>query len=187
MLVLNEMQMRGIAGGEATPTVTIYGRRPEGHYTAAEWAAYVDSQHDNPSVQTGAGDGGAWGPGVDTDIEPVTNARADAASNGIGVKDGVNMDHLGSEIVAAFAAVAAAYASVGATPVITSANDGTHMAGSQHYANQAIDLRANNITSSAATAIVAALQAALGSNYFVQFESFSSNPSNNHIHIQTVK
>lgn len=116
-----------------------------------------------------------------------TSPKSEAAIHGISVKPGVNLNNLGREIVATFSSVAAAFSSVGATPVITSANDGTHMPGSQHYVNQAIDLRANNISSSSANTIVNALRASLGSSYFVQYESFPSNPTNNHIHIQTVK
>jgi hypothetical protein len=116
-----------------------------------------------------------------------TSPMSEAALHGIGVKPGVNMSNLGSQIVSIFSSIAAAFSSNGATPVITSANDGQHMPGSQHYVNQAIDLRANNISSSTATAIVAALTSSLGSSYFVQYETFPSTPSNNHIHIQAVK
>lgn len=120
--------------------------------------------------------------------DPSSNlAKSVAESWGIGVKAGVNMENLGQEIVNTFASVATAFANASASPVITSANDGRHMAGSQHYSNQAIDLRANNISESAAKAIVAELKQSLGSAYFIQYESFPDNPTNNHIHIQTVK
>ncbi len=72
----------------------------------------------------------------------------------------------------------------GPTPVITSGNDGRHSNGSLHYSNQAIDLRANNISDAKSQAIADYLQSSLGSDYDVIFEHFPGNTSNDHIHIE---
>jgi len=81
--------------------------------------------------------------------------------------------------------VVAAFAANGApTPVITSGNDSVHGPNSLHFEDQAIDLRARNISDSLAATIAADLQARLGSDYDVLFERFPNRPNNDHIHIE---
>ncbi len=57
------------------------------------------------------------------------------------VKWGAKVSELDAHIRAAFPNIIHAYSLVGQEPVITSGNDGTHMQGSLHYRNLAIDLR----------------------------------------------
>lgn len=58
-----------------------------------------------------------------------------------------------------------------------------HKVGSLHYIDNAIDMRANNITHAQANEIVSDLKSSLGGSYFIQFETFK-DPSKDHIHIQ---
>jgi hypothetical protein len=48
----------------------------------------------------------------------------------------------------------------------------------------AIDLRANNLTNEAAQQVAAELQAAVGDEYDVIFESYPEDQTRNHIHLE---
>lgn len=69
------------------------------------------------------------------------------------------------------------------TPVITSGNDSRHSTNSRHFRDLAIDLRVNNISNAQSRELEGLLQDALGSEYFVDFEHFPGNESNDHIHL----
>lgn len=77
--------------------------------------------------------------------------------------------------------IAAAIANVGEILglglVITSGNDGTHMAGSKHYSLEALDLRSSNIPEALLPKVIAHLQARLGPDYQVIKEA-------DHIHCE---
>jgi hypothetical protein len=67
--------------------------------------------------------------------------------------------------------------------VITSGRDGKHKAGSRHYRDEAIDLRCNHLTADHCQRISDALQKALGSDYYLEFEKYD-NEQKNHIHLE---
>lgn len=69
-------------------------------------------------------------------------------------------------------------------PVITSGNDSRHSTNSKHYSNKALDFRANNISLAQGRAFEERVKQYLGAGYFVDFEIFRNNPSNNHLHIE---
>lgn len=67
--------------------------------------------------------------------------------------------------------------------VITSANDGGHMAGSRHYTNEALDLRCKHLATEAEKrALAAALRAELGPAFTVLYED--PGGPNQHVHLQ---
>lgn len=103
----------------------------------------------------------------------------------IEIKSGVDITHLSIEIQDSLDEIVAAWdKNNGPAPVITSANDGLHSTNSLHYSDQAIDLRANNVTDQKAQQITDSLQALLGADYDVIFEHFTDNPTNDHIHVE---
>ena len=53
----------------------------------------------------------------------------------------------------------------GINPVLTSANDGTHMKGSKHYTDEGWDWRTNNLPRSSVDLIAEDLRAALGPSF----------------------
>lgn len=63
------------------------------------------------------------------------------------------------------------------TVVVTSANDGTHMQGSKHFTDDALDLRVWRLSRLDQTNVVAFLQITLGRDYDVVDER-------NHIHVE---
>jgi hypothetical protein len=65
--------------------------------------------------------------------------------------------------------------------VITSGSDSTHMAGSKHYAGEAIDLRSKTLGALKST-VVATLRDELGSQFTVLLEH--EGEPNEHVHIQ---
>ena len=70
--------------------------------------------------------------------------------------------------------------------VITSVNDGAHMAGSKHYKNQAVDIRSKNFMSNADKHLFCArLGNWLGETYTVLFENVGLD--NEHFHVQLKK
>ena len=68
-------------------------------------------------------------------------------------------------------------------PVITSGNDSTHMKGSLHYENRALDFRGNNLKVAVGQDLAARVGAILGKDYDIAFEVFE-NPTNNHLHVE---
>jgi len=114
----------------------------------------------------------------------VTTGPENSAAD-IWVKNSADIDDLSPAIIATLDDVVAAWsANGGPTPVITSGNDGRHSQNSLHFSDQAIDLRTNNIIDTLSATIAADLQARLGDDYDVIFESFPNNPSNDHIHVE---
>lgn len=68
------------------------------------------------------------------------------------------------------------------TPVITSAKDGSHSAGSLHGRGHALDLRCNNVSSTQCVKWVMTMKQAFGPGYDVMFEDWGDG--NSHIHIE---
>jgi hypothetical protein len=143
---------------------------------------------DNENHSSDSGDEGGDDPAdpnatADTDGE-ATDGNTAAAHAGIDVKPGADITNLNSKITDEFPDIKQVFAAhTDVPPVITSGNDSTHMENSLHYTDNAIDMRANNISAAQANAIVADLKTTLGSSYFIQYETFT-NSANNHIHIQ---
>ena len=110
---------------------------------------------------------------------------AENSSADIHLKGSADIANLDQRVVDTFDEIVAAWqAAGGPTPVITSGNDGRHSVGSLHFSDLAIDLRANNISDSLAQSIANDLSNRLGSDFDVIFESFPSNPANDHIHLE---
>lgn len=66
--------------------------------------------------------------------------------------------------------------------LITSGNDGTHMKGSKHYTDEALDMRSHQLTTENTQAIIRVLRRRLGKDYQVILESVTL--PNEHIHIE---
>lgn len=113
------------------------------------------------------------------------DGNAVARQNGVEVKsNSVRISELDARMGSVIAAVAQAARTLGLpTPVITSGNDSRHSNGSLHYANQALDFRGNNISIAQGQRFEAEVRRILGSDYFVDFETFN-NSSNNHLHVE---
>lgn len=69
-------------------------------------------------------------------------------------------------------------------PTITSARDREHKRGSLHPKGRAIDTRANDLKLSQGQELESRIQRRLGPDFYVDFETFSDKPNNNHIHIE---
>jgi hypothetical protein len=93
------------------------------------------------------------------------------------LKPGARITGLRPEIL--FAAVAAerVYAQAGHDLMITACVDGKHMAGSLHYAGQAIDVRTRDIAPADVQKLIAQIKACLGDDFDVLLEV-------DHIHIE---
>ena len=211
MRVLNDEEMTAIAGGQAH-SVAAHTGAPVKVKSKTKAHPGLHALEEEEPVEPGDGGGGDGGggdggsdsggehdsgdtgsEGGDDPVDPnasgetdgsATDGNAAAAQNGIDVKPGADITNLNSKITDKFGDIKDAFANhTDNTPVITSGNDSTHMEGSLHYTDNAIDMRANNISAAQANAIVADLKSSLGGSYFVQYETFA-NASNNHIHIQ---
>jgi len=129
--------------------------------------------------------GSAGVPGSNLTLADVGQVGSDAP---VWVRDsGVNLSGAGTEIESMFGPLVDAFKAEGIVqpPIITSANDSTHSSPrSLHFRDLAIDVRARHLSIAEGNAIEARLKEALGPAYFVDFETFSNNPSNNHFHIQ---
>jgi LysM repeat protein len=114
------------------------------------------------------------------------DGRAVAAEAGVAVKNSrVDIDSLEPAMAPVIRAVAEAAQRLGLPqPVITSGNDSRHSAGSLHYADRALDFRGNNITDAQGFALQNEVRRILGPGYDVIFETFSANPSNDHLHVE---
>ncbi len=128
------------------------------------------------SSSTNASGGGGGGGGV--------SVGAEGSGSDIEVKSTAIIANLVAAITSTFSAIVAAWQNFASsiTPVITSGNDSIHMANSAHYTDEAIDLRAKNLTDAQAVAIVNELQNALGSDYDVIYENYGDD--RDHIHIE---
>jgi conjugal transfer mating pair stabilization protein TraG len=100
-------------------------------------------------------------------------------------KDGADIGNLSPKVTQTFPTIIDVFREQNApTPVITSGRDSSdHKKTSRHYRDEAIDLRCNKLDDDHCRAISSALQKALGSDYFVQFEKFE-NKDRDHIHLQ---
>lgn len=133
-------------------------------------------------------EGGAAAPAPAPLAAPVGEAidgNAVAAANGVAVKSAaVKIGKLHPKMGPAIVAVAGAAKALGLPqPVITSGNDGKHMAGSMHAKNRALDFRGNNIKVTVGQALAAEVAQRLGAGYDVIFETFL-HPANNHLHVE---
>ena len=105
---------------------------------------------------------------------------------GVAVKNGrVDIDSLHPAMDPVIRAVATAARRLGLPqPVITSGNDSTHSARSLHYQDRALDFRGNNITDAQGLALQREVARLLGPGYDVLFETFRTNPANDHLHVE---
>ena len=94
----------------------------------------------------------------------------------VGLKHGLEMDHVDHTIYYAIAKAAPIMSQFGEF-VVTSLRDGTHMDTSLHYKGLAMDIRTRHMTDEQITGAVADLRAALGKDYDVVRE-------HDHIHIE---
>jgi hypothetical protein len=70
-----------------------------------------------------------------------------------------------------------------ATPlVVTSGNDSTHMTGSKHYSDQALDFRTKTLTTGQKHALQIAVQKRLGRDYDCVLEDLGG--PNEHLHVE---
>ena len=108
-----------------------------------------------------------------------------ARSVDVGVKGAsVKIGKLHPKMEAAILVVAQCANNLGLPrPVITSGNDSTHMKGSLHYKNRALDFRGNNLKVAVGRDLAERVGAMLGQDYDVAFEVFE-NPANNHLHVE---
>ena len=97
------------------------------------------------------------------------------------VKEGVRFRKLLPEIYNCFPIIDLIFAQHGVEAVITSANDSTHMQGSFHYVDKAIDLRTNHLEPGEEPVVTDELRQALGLDYQVLLENL--NTTNEHIHV----
>jgi LysM repeat protein len=114
------------------------------------------------------------------------DGRAVAAAAGVAIKNSqVDIASLDPAMAPVIRAVAAAAQSLGLPqPVITSGNDSRHSNGSLHYQNRALDFRGNNISDAQGIALQNEVRRILGPGYDVIFETFASNPANDHLHVE---
>ena len=99
------------------------------------------------------------------------------------LKDSVRFKILKPEIYGLFSILDEIYKYFGADLWITSASDGTHMVGSKHYRDEALDLRTRDLKSDAnKKAVREMLQHKLGGDYDVLLENLGT--PNEHIHIE---
>ena len=108
-----------------------------------------------------------------------------AKSVGVGVKGAsVKIGKLHPKMEAAILVCRAMCKHLGLPrPVITSGNDSTHMNGSLHYKNRALDFRGNNFKTAVGRDLAERVGAMLGPDYDVAFEVFE-NSSNNPLHVE---
>jgi hypothetical protein len=66
--------------------------------------------------------------------------------------------------------------------LVTSGNDSTHMKGSKHYSDEALDFRTKHLTPDQKYQLVAAVRKRLGNGYDVILES--ERRANEHLHIE---
>lgn len=98
--------------------------------------------------------------------------------------DSVRFKRLTPGIVRAFPVIEKAFGenAPGHDVVITSANDGHHMAGSYHYTDYAVDVRSHGLTADQKNKILVQIKVALGPDY----DALSEVPGteNEHFHVE---
>ena len=176
MRVLSEEEMMLVSGG-ASQYQYQYELDPvevtDDPYEPEPWEP-VPSEEE---AAVGNGDGGGQ-------TNPGVTVGPEGSGQQIEVKASADISNLSDKIYAIFSDIVSVWSNSNApTPVITSGNDSTHGANSLHYSNEAIDLRANNITVDLANTLVSELKAAVGPDYDILFETFA-NPAHNHIHVE---
>lgn len=97
------------------------------------------------------------------------------------LKPGVHLAKLSPQMALATIVVHSIYAKNNAICTITSANDSTHMAGSLHYAGNALDFRTKNYVASK-TMLIEEIKQALGPDFDVILEAVDTD--NEHAHIE---
>ena len=65
---------------------------------------------------------------------------------------------------------------------VTSGNDGTHMKGSKHYTNDALDIRTHHLDVDTRRALITDIQHRLGNDYQLVLED--AGKPNEHLHIE---
>jgi hypothetical protein len=174
-LTLEEQEL--VAGGSTTDEIVVTADSGDDWGDWGDWGDYGD-------YGDWYGDGGGGGGGSDSGAGTVS-VGAEGSGSDLEVKSTANIANESEQIVATYDDIVVIARNLGLpTPVITSGNDGSHMSGSLHYTDNAIDIRANNITDAQAQQFADQLAASLGTNYDVQFEHFPGNESNDHIHIE---
>lgn len=101
------------------------------------------------------------------------------------LKAGVRLRGLRPEVVMAALVVAGVYEKYGFSCTITSAVDGRHMDGSEHYTGLALDFRLNDLSGippRTRPMIAADVRAALGEDFDVIHEG--AGTENEHLHIE---
>lgn len=107
----------------------------------------------------------------------------------IQIKDTARLAGLVPQMVLALVVAEGVYADYGAGLCITSANDSVHSgrpvageARDPHYTGKAVDVRIHQVSGNKRAELVAALEAQLGPEFFVLWES--QGLENEHVHIQ---
>ena len=93
------------------------------------------------------------------------------------LKPDVRIFGLRPEIVLAILVAERAYAEIGCELMLTSGIEGTHSAGSLHYAGCAVDFRTLNVAPDKLNPLVEKIRAALGPDFDVLLET-------NHLHAE---
>lgn len=93
------------------------------------------------------------------------------------LKADVNLIGLKPELLVAMVAAETVYRAYAGELVITSCNDGKHMAESKHYIGAAFDCRTRDVTAELQVTIANAIRAALTKQFDVILES-------DHIHVE---
>jgi hypothetical protein len=93
------------------------------------------------------------------------------------LKPDVRIFGLRPEIVIAILVAERAYAEIGCELMLTSGIEGTHSAGSLHYAGSAVDFRTLNVAPDKLKPLVEKIRAALGPDFDVLLET-------NHLHAE---
>ena len=101
----------------------------------------------------------------------------------IELKAGVRLHGIRPELVLAIHVAEGHWAQAGVpTLVVTAGIEGQHTRASAHYRGCAVDLRTNTLPPDTVPNILAALQAALGPDFFVLYEN--AGTSNAHVHVE---
>lgn len=98
------------------------------------------------------------------------------------LKPGVRVLGIRPELVLALHVAEGIWGVEGKPLVVTAVMDGQHTTGSAHYRGEAADLRSNTLAPGRVPAVIAALQTALGPDYFILYEGEGTPQA--HIHLE---